>query len=210
MAQRRFQRVWEDQATLNADYLHTSWRAFEGGAVTVQPDGYDVADVQEVEVIHNASAETLRLVYSGHDGDPEKRTLRSATVRLARQPCAYGGERFLFLAPCCGRRCRALALLPERVACRGCGSITYRSKRKSGVPRLINRADRLARRLGCENWWGPVTERPHAMKRETFNRLADEHAALVRQAMGKIQPRLARASQRGPAAMFGAMIRAGL
>jgi hypothetical protein len=48
------------------------------------------------------------------------------------------------------------------------------------------------------------------MRRETFDKLADEHGRLVRQAMVKIQPRLARAARRGEAAYWGAMLRAGL
>jgi hypothetical protein len=207
---RRYRGLLEDHATLNADYLATNWRVLERGAVTVQPDGYDVADVQEVEVIHEREADALRFVYAGHDGDAGKRTLRSATVRLTRDPCHYGGERQLFVAPCCGRRRRVLALLPAGVSCRACARLTYRSRRKSGVPRTIDRADKLAGRLGLENWWGPVKERPLGMRRETFDKLAEEHGRLVRQAMAKIQPRLARAARRGQAAYWGAMLRAGL
>ena len=115
-----------------------------------------------------------------------------------------------FRAPCCGKRVRKLALLPEGVLCGGCGSIQSASRRKSGLQRLIHKADILAGRLGCKTWYAPPTERPKGMRRDTFYRLVDQQAELVRRANVIIQPRLARARRRGQAAYWGAMLRAGM
>lgn len=219
MARRRHRLVWEDQASISADYLQTSWRLFDpdhrlswkDSPTTIQPDGWDIQDIKATEALYDRERDTLTLIYSGHDGDPDTPRLRTTVVRLERQACQYGGHRFLFAAPCCGRRVRKLALLPRGVLCGQCGSLTYRSKRKSGVQRTIYRADLLAGRLGCPNWYTAPTERPRGMRRETFNRLADEHARLVRQAMSVIGPRLMRAAGRnGLVGQMTAVLRYGM
>jgi len=213
MTKRRFRLVWEEVATLSADYLQSSWQAFDGRQHTVQPDGFDVSGVEAVETIHDGASDRLTIIYNGHNGDPDRVVMRTAAIALKRQPCRIegkDGQRVLFFAPCCGRVVRRLALLPQGVRCGGCGSITYRSKRKSGVQRIVAKADAIAGQLGCENWYGPITDRPKGMRRDKFERLARDHEDLCRQARAILQPRLLRASMRGPAAYWGAMIRAGM
>ncbi|MGQ0533500.1 MAG: hypothetical protein ACT4OF_12540 [Caulobacteraceae bacterium] len=218
MARRRHRLLWEDQASISADYLQTSWRLFDpaerrdwnGSQTAIQPDGWDIQGITQTEALYDSERQTLTLVYSGHDGDPEKPALRTTVLKLQRQACQYGGHRFLFVAPCCAKRVRKLALLPRGIACGQCGSLTYRSKRKSGVQRIIHKADVLAGRLDCASWYAPPTERPKGMRRETFNRLAEEHARLVQKAMAIVRPRIARAAARGVAAHLAAMMRAGM
>jgi hypothetical protein len=205
---RRYRGVWEDQATLSSDYLQTNWRAFDGASRKIQPDGYDVAEVTEVEVAHDAAADTLALEYRAKGA--RKTAATTETVALRRQACRFGGSRVLFVAPCCRRSVRTLALMPGRVLCRRCARLTYKSKRKSGVPSLVWKADRIAGRLQCENWYGPISKRPSGMPRSTFDRLADEHTEIVQEVHRRVQPRLWRARRRGQAAYWGALLRAGL
>ena len=50
-------------------------------------------------------------------------------IRLDTTPCNYGGKRYWWLCPVCGKRVAKLHLRPEGryFACRSCNYLTYRS-----------------------------------------------------------------------------------
>lgn len=100
----------------------------------------------------------------------------------------YGGVRYWFRCPRCGRRRRVLYVYPsngwKRFACRRCHGLRYYSHRESPQDRLARRARKLWRRAGskdgCEPW-----VKPKWMRWATFSRLvlmgraAQEHGDLI-------------------------------
>lgn len=204
----------EDHATLSSDYLQTGWDALAGEPREIEPDGaVDDHGIVDVKTEHDPECDVLTISYRKKGDKLDNR--RSSAVALVRTPCRFGGARALFLAPCCGRRVRSLALMPNRVACRRCGRLVHRSTRKSGVPALVHRADRIigmlgAEACGAEYWYGPIKKRPRGMSRERFARLAAEHDRLVRLVWAKIQPRMVRAQRRCAMGGWLVMARAGM
>lgn len=207
MARIKYRHVWEDLAYIDSDHM-TGWGAFKGYQGSVDFEGFEPATA---EMEHDEARDVIRIFYVTAKGE-----LVRQTIALQRRRCTYDkpdavrGGRVYFTSPCCGRRVRKLALLACGMRCGPCGSITNRSKRKSGVQRLIHKADILAGRLDCPNWYTPPNERPKGMRRATFNRLADEHARLVEDAMRVIRPRLMRAAGRGIVGQMSALLRYGM
>jgi hypothetical protein len=200
MPARKYHHTWDDLAYIDTAHMQR-WGAFEGYSGPLTFEGFDP---EKAEWEHDVSRDRGVIVWVSRT-----RELVRATVGLERFPCPYDrpdatrGGRVYFQAPCCGRRVRKLALLPQGVRCGLCGSITSGSKRKSGVQLIIYRAEQLAMRLECANWYSAPVKRPLHMRRETFNELANEHAAVVARAMAIIQPRLVRAA--GRSGMLGQM-----
>jgi hypothetical protein len=210
MALRRYRHEWSDLAFIDSDFI-AGWGAFRGYDGPLEFDG---CTPSKAHAVHDTDRDTFTVIY-GLKGEGSAAAPVHCAIGLERQPCTYdkpgsSGGRVYFRAPCCRRCVRKLALLPEGVRCARCGSITNTSKRKSGVQRLIHKADLIAGQLDCPNWFTPPKARPKGMRRETFNRLAEEHARLVQQAMAIVRPRLARAARRGVAAQMGALMRAGM
>ncbi|MGB0722307.1 MAG: hypothetical protein ACPGU7_07905 [Gammaproteobacteria bacterium] len=102
-------------------------------------------------------------------------------VDLAWTDCYLGGQRPWFRCPArgCGRR--VAILYSGRVfACRHCHRLAYPSQREHWDHRAARRADRIRAKLG----WGPGIlngsgPKPKGMHWKTFDRLANEHDALV-------------------------------
>jgi hypothetical protein len=207
-----YRHVWDDVAFIDSDFIG-GWGAFRGYDGPLE---FDNCTPSKAHAIHDCERDMFTVVYGLTDKAGGALPPIFCAIALERRRCTYDkpdaerGGRVYFRAPCCNRRVRKLALLPQGVRCGRCGSITNRSKRKSGVQRLIHNADLLAGRLECPNWYTPPTERPKNMKRATFNRLADEHARLVAEAMRVIRPRLMRAAGRGIVGQMSALLRYGM
>ncbi|HYD86765.1 MAG TPA: hypothetical protein VEA80_04775 [Vitreimonas sp.] len=201
MRNRIYSHTWADVAFLDADHI-ARWGAFDGYR---GPVAFEGLNPRKADLEHDKASDALRVFYTC-DGE---RVLREA-IKLERDPCRYGGERVCFRAPCCGRRTRKLAFLEQGVRCARCGSITTAPRRGGKIERAIIKAETLARRLGCAHWRGPITRRPPYMKRATFDRLADAHAAAVARADLAIAPQMEKAAARGPAAQLNVLLRAGL
>src|SRR6266700_1361121 len=72
---------------------------------------------------------------------PQERSY-TETIQLASTPCNYGGERWWFIAPCCGARVRVLYINPKRgelsrmtPQCRTCLDLHYASQMQSYIER---------------------------------------------------------------------------
>jgi hypothetical protein len=93
---------------------------------------------------------------------------------------AYGGERWWFVCPACGRHCGAIYCLPRghfRLhgfdwACRRCQKLVYPSQREGKGERALRRLRKVLRRAG-ETWspYCPPRVRPKGMHRKTYRRL---------------------------------------
>jgi hypothetical protein len=206
MARRRYRQTWDDVEWIDCDFMATQWAE---SPFKAKPDNSD-ADTLELDngtsapLFYDPATDELRIFYTlKADTQP---TL--ARIQLERRPQSFGGARVYFRAPCCQRRVRKVALLPDGVRCGPCGSIQQPSRRKGRTRRLIWKADKLAGQLGCDNWHSEPNERPVGMRRETFARLAVEHAKAKQNALRIVGPRLARAQARGGPAYLMAMLKA--
>ncbi len=95
-------------------------------------------------------------------------------VSLTTTPCHYGGQRWWFLCPSSGRRCRKLHLPPGGTifAARQAYRLAYRSQRTTPMDRSHARQRRLYARLGGEYEYfeQPPPRRPKGMRRATYER----------------------------------------
>lgn len=214
MARRRYRCTWDDVPWMDCDWIGApGWAddedaprkgrgAFAGFRGEMKTSGVEIT----ANVEHDQERDIFELVYV-----PASETaLTKCKVHLERRPQAKGGARVYFVAPCCGRSVRKLALLKGLCGCARCASIQQPSRRKGRTQRLIAKAEALAWRLGCETWFSQPKERPKGMHRSTFEDLAQRHAIAVRDAMAVIGPRLSRAQSRGLGSYMGALARAGM
>jgi len=97
----------------------------------------------------------------------------SLTYNMDRQPmrqhvpilttaCNYGGRRFWFGCPKCGRRVAVLYLRNPGFGCRSCCRIAYASQSEDAVGRTWRKQSKVERRLD-ENW-----SRPKAMHQAIY------------------------------------------
>lgn len=76
----------------------------------------------------------VRLIYSVTDREG-KRTDYDYQVSLVTTPCNFGGVRYWFGCPSCGRRVGVLYLAPGDVyfRCRHCNNLSYHSRSRCGI-----------------------------------------------------------------------------
>ena len=76
----------------------------------------------------------VRLIYSVTDREGE-RTDYDYQVSLVTTPCNFGGVRYWFGCPHCGRRVAVLYLAPGDVyfRCRHCNNLSYHSRNRRGL-----------------------------------------------------------------------------
>ena len=130
-----------------------------------------------------------------HSVDPASRelllTLRSTRgeaehthhIFLTPIPCHYGGVRYWFLCPCCGRRAGKLYVPADgrslRWGCRHCYHLTYEQRRAGCDSEYLSwRADRLLDRNGITLEDGSF-HKPKGMRYKTFHQLTDRRNALI-------------------------------
>jgi hypothetical protein len=98
-------------------------------------------------------------------------------VPLSWSSCNYGGKRPWFLCPGrgCGRRVAKLYLAGKYFLCRHCHDLVYSSQRQAEEFRLLDKAQKICRRLGannCNDLFG--TPKPKGMHWRTYDRLVEE------------------------------------
>jgi hypothetical protein len=79
--------------------------------------------------------------------------------------CTYGGKRYWFGCPRCGKRAAILYLRSHRFACRTCQRLAYASQSEDEIGRMWRKQSKLEARLG-KRW-----ARPTGMHRTTHERL---------------------------------------
>lgn len=116
----------------------------------------------------------IRLVYSVTDREGNK-TDYDYEVSLVTTPCNFGGLRYWFGCPSCGRRVAVLYLAPGDVyfRCRHCNNLSYHSRNESSPFAILGVTDREIKRLRSEikrwTWRGRPTRkvrRLHALERK--------------------------------------------
>jgi hypothetical protein len=142
--------------------------------------------VGPVEYILDTSREPayLQLAYRSPAAGPNPWD-RSAQERVllgleATEP-TFGGVRWWFQCPQCGRRCGVVYLEQSaacRWACRTCRGLVYPSQREGQTGRRIRRLRKALARAGgafkATSGMGLRSPRPKGMHRQTFRRLRQE------------------------------------
>ena len=102
------------------------------------------------------------------------------TVSLCHTQPNYGGKRWWMICPYRGNRVGKLYLPPggDRFASRKAWRLAYQSQRDAHRDRPFERLFRLQKRLGCEQGWGNVIQRPKGMWHRTFERHWEEFLEL--------------------------------
>ena len=102
----------------------------------------------------------------------------SYELGITDTPCHYGGNRYWFNCPQCGRRVATLYCVDEYV-CRHCVGLNYKSQLIQPLDRLFSRVSKIRERLqwqqGIANGHG---SKPKGMHQSTFERLVNEHNEL--------------------------------
>jgi hypothetical protein len=108
-------------------------------------------------------------------------------IQIVRTPCHYGGQRNWLRCPSadCGRRVGILYLREDRIACRQCFGLAYRSQREEPSLRKLQHAKAIRARLGGAS---DVTLRfpakPKRMHWQTYQALQKEHNRLLEMMCG--------------------------
>ena len=121
-----------------------------------------------------ASSPTYALRYSVECEGKEPETVH-IQARLLQTTPTYGGTRWWFACPRCGRRVRVL-YLPNgstRFACRRCHQLRYHCQRETFADRLLRKSRKLYRRAGGHDEGCSFVYKPKGMHHRTFNRLMD-------------------------------------
>lgn len=103
----------------------------------------------------------LTLIYT-MNGDPMRQH-----VPILSTGCTYGGRRYWFGCPWCGKRVAILYLRNLGFACRKCNRIAYASQSDDELGRTWRKQSKIERKLD-EHW-----RRPKGMHRATHERLVD-------------------------------------
>jgi len=104
---------------LDLDYQTTmSWKSNRGGRTSV---GMDICPPGRI-----------RLYYTSTDKSTGRSSEHNYYVHIESTPCNYGGQRWWFRCPDCGRRCRVLYLPSDEIyfSCRICHNLTYESQQE--------------------------------------------------------------------------------
>jgi hypothetical protein len=126
----------------------------------------------------------VAIVY-GVDGET-----RSEAVPVTASSCNFGGFRWWWLCPGCGRRCAILYHEYERFECRTCCGLTYTSSQSTEWVRRTRKTERVRKRLGIVH--GERLRKPKGMHWTTFERLLDEYDATNTAAWDAMRPTLER------------------
>jgi hypothetical protein len=188
MAGRRYRYTWDHINGLSADFM-ARWGAFEPGhEARVGFDDEDEALLIDYAMLRDADAFTARYrmcrIRSG------SRVVNvDERVILQRRPCRFGGHRVYFLCPWCRCATLRLAVLPEGLRCRHCGSV------KQAPQRMIRRANKVAAMLQSGEWSNYPTEKPLHMRIAKFEALKAERQELADQIHERFDRRFLRSAR---------------
>lgn len=108
---------------------------------------------------YSVGPEAVTLIYSMGD------TPMRQHVPILATACNYGGQRYWFGCPWCGKRVANLFLRHRGFACRKCNRIAYASQSEDALGRTWRKQSKIEQRLG-EYW-----QRPTGMHQATRDRL---------------------------------------
>ena len=151
-------------------WLSGSWRWTDA-------DGGEPTASVEYDLVPASHGPVLRLRYALSPTDGSRRPV-TVDVPLERTACHFGGVRWWFRCPGCGRRSAKLHLPPgaSRFACRPCQGLYHQVQRESAVWQALRRAQKLRVRIGGDGSEGHYP-RPRGMHRRRYERMLQKVVA---------------------------------
>ena len=162
-------RTWlDDLAVVDAHEVQRHCR-FEQGAFAVLPAGRSGLSNFLLRVAEEHIS--IRPAGAGHCHS-------DVDVPFTIQACRYGGVRYYFRCPnqqtdgSCDRQVTKLYYANDRILCRQCTGLAYRSQAQRQFSRNLRRGDKIRIRLGgSRSALDPIPPRPKGMWRRTYMRL---------------------------------------
>jgi hypothetical protein len=142
-------------------------------------------------IVIETRSETIELFYGIIRNEHQHEDVH-LTVPLSWSSCNYGGNRSWFICPGkrCGRRVAKLYLSGKYFLCRHCHDLVYLSQRQTKAFRLLDKAQKLCRRLGAENCNDLyATPKPKGMHWKTYKRLVNKAEEIEQESMYAIMGR---------------------
>lgn len=128
--------------------------------------------------LHNTSLDKIPLAYSYRGKEYRYE------VAISRTACNYGGVRYWWLCPKCGKRVGVLYCAGVYV-CRHCIGALYRTQLMQPIDKLFRRVEKIRHKLG---WQAGIAHghgnRPKGMHRQTYDRLVWEHDKIANAILG--------------------------
>jgi hypothetical protein len=129
-------------------------------------------------------------------GDAAGRSVASEFAYWRAIPRPFGGSQLFMGCPNCQRRCRALYYGRARLYCRLCLGPRYQSQLTQPGQRLLDRANKIARRLNPSdpnaNALDSCPPRLKGMRRRTYHRLEAEFDRYATLGLARVMASLAR------------------
>ena len=126
-----------------------------------------------------AEVDLIRLSYRMRIAEGEWQGVEEY-VRIAREPCRFGGNRAYFICPgavdgtACDRRVTKLYGAGRYFLCRHCHRLAYASQREGVLDRAHRRIRKVNRRLGRgDSPLDMISAKPKGMWERTYQRLRD-------------------------------------
>lgn len=169
-------------------YQIRKWGMLSGHHYTTVTWTSRLSGKSSIEVIVDVRDEPYaRFIYTTTDSEGNK-TNYDYKVNLVTTACNFGGVRYWFGCPSCGRRVGALYLAPGNVRfrCRRCNNLSYNSRNESSAVALLGETcreiDKLRSQIKRWTWRGRPTRK--ARKLYALQRKA---GILDRQAMTQFE-----------------------
>ncbi len=94
-------------------------------------------------------------------------------IPIEKQACNYGGFRYFFHCPKCGKRMRMLYHQKGRFLCRKCMNLGYFTQRLCPSTRILIMSNNIEKLLEARG--GSLYKKPPRMKQRAFKKLQDRH-----------------------------------
>jgi hypothetical protein len=136
-------------------------------------------------IVIETTSEAIELFY-GISRNEQPREDVHIEVPLSWSSCNYGGKRPWFICPGkgCGRRVAKLYLAGKYFLCRHCHDLAYSSQRERKEFRLLNKAQKICRRLGANNCSDLFdVSKPKGMHQRTYEKLVEEAEELEHESL---------------------------
>jgi len=117
---------------------------------------------------------------------------RVVRIGLTYTKPGYGGRQAWFVCPACSRR-RAIVYLRDEFRCRDCHGLAYQSQRWGKVERLVQKTERIGKRLDGISVAGEfIPMRPKWMQERTYERVLENYRGAESSSREAIVARLGR------------------
>jgi hypothetical protein len=128
-------------------------------------------------IVIETRPDAIELDYTiSYDGNSQKVNYE---IPLSWTSCNYGGKRPWFICPGknCNRRVAKLYLKQGHFLCRYCHNLAYSSQREEKEWRLMDKAQKICKRLGVnslDDLYFESNPKPKGMHKKTYDRLVEE------------------------------------